>query len=63
MKTYSEDLRKRVMEAVDSGDKQYKIAKRFLISEKTIYLWCKQRSERGHIRPRLSKSNCRNPRK
>ena len=39
------------MQAVDGGDKQCSIAKRFVISEKTIYLWCKQRKERGHIKP------------
>lgn len=51
MKTYSDDLRKKIMEAVDRGEKPCLISKRFEVSEKTIYLWRKQRRERGHIRP------------
>jgi transposase len=50
-KAYSADLRKKVMLAVDSGQKQRSIARNFSISEKTIYLWIRQRDVRGHIRP------------
>ena len=50
-KAYSEDLRLRIMKCFDSGEKQSSLAKRFFVSEKTIYLWRKQREERGHNRP------------
>lgn len=50
-KAYSDDLRNRVMKAYDSGERQRSLAQRFLISEKTIYLWRKQRIQRGHHRP------------
>ena len=51
MKTYSLDLRQKVMKAVDRGDRVGMIAKNFGLDEKTIYLWRKQRKERGHIEP------------
>jgi transposase len=47
-KAYSDDLRIRVMKAYDCGEKQCELAKRFNVSEKTIYLWRRQREERGH---------------
>ena len=50
-KAYSDDLRNRVMMAYDCGEKQRSLAQRFLISEKTIYLWRKQRIQRGHYKP------------
>ncbi len=46
-----DDLRKRVMEAVDRGEKLCLIARCFSVSEKTIYLWRQQRRERGHTKP------------
>jgi len=48
---YSEDLRIRVLEAVDSGERVGNIAKRFNVCDKTLYLWRKQREERGTIKP------------
>ena len=50
-KPYSIDLRERVMAAFDSGEKVGKIAERFCISEKTLYLWRIQRKSRGTIEP------------
>ena len=50
-KAYSEDLRSRVLLAYESGESQKSISKRFLISEKTIYLWRHQRLIRGHSQP------------
>ena len=50
-KAYSEDLRDKVLEACESGDSQRSISKRFIISEKTVYLWLRQRESRGHNRP------------
>lgn len=49
MKPYSLDLRNRVLEMCDAGEKRCVVAKTFSISEKTIYLWKKQREERGFI--------------
>jgi transposase len=49
MKPYSVDLRKRVLEMCDAGEKRCVIAKIFSLDEKTIYLWKKQRKERGFI--------------
>lgn len=51
MKAYSEDLRARVLAAIDNGEKQYHVAEQFSITDKTIYLWVKQRKDRGHIKP------------
>ena len=50
-KPYSIDLRERAMAAFDSGEKVGKIAERFCISEKTLYLWRIQRKSRGNIEP------------
>ena len=44
-------MRIRVFNEIDAGAKLFQIAKRFSISEKTLYLWRKHRSERGHIKP------------
>ncbi len=50
-KPYSIDLRERALAAFDNGEKSKILCERFIISEKTLYLWRKQREERGHIRP------------
>ena len=47
---YSEDLRSRVLAAVDSGDRVGEVAKFFKVCDKTLYLWRKQREERGTIK-------------
>ena len=39
------------MQAYDLGERQSVLARRFCISEKTIYLWRKQRISRGHPHP------------
>ena len=48
---YSEDLRSRVLAAVDSGNRVGEVAKRFKVCDKTLYLWRQQRKERGSIKP------------
>jgi len=48
---YSIDLRKRVLNAVDKGFPRAVVSSQFCVSLKTIYLWLRQRKERGHINP------------
>ena len=51
MKAYSQDLRQRVLRAVDQGHTQAEIAKTFAISVATIKRYLKQRRETGHVEP------------
>jgi transposase len=52
MKAYSQDLRQRVLRAVDQGDTQAEIAKTFAVSVATIKRYLKQQRESGHVRPK-----------
>jgi len=52
MKAYSQDLRQRVLRAVDQGHNQAEIAKTFAISVATIKRYLKQRREIGHVEPK-----------
>ena len=52
MKAYSQDLRQRVLRAVDQGHTQAEIAKTFAISVATIKRYLKQRRETGHVEPK-----------
>jgi transposase len=52
MKAYSQDLRQRVLRAVDHGHTQAEIAKTFAICVATIKRYLKQRRETGHVRPK-----------
>jgi transposase len=52
MKAYSQDLRQRVLRAVDQGTSQAEIAKTFAISTATIKRYLKQRRETGHVLPK-----------
>ncbi|MFL5658370.1 MAG: IS630 transposase-related protein, partial [Ktedonobacteraceae bacterium] len=47
MKAYSQDLRQRVLRAVDAGQTQAEIAKTFAVSVATIKRYLKQRREIG----------------
>jgi transposase len=49
---YSEDLRKKVLDAVDRGESKLHISKLFKISRNTIDLWLKQRATTGSIQPK-----------
>ena len=51
---YSEKFRKEVMEYIDGGHTQIAVAKMFKISAKTVWNWCKQRNEKGHLKPNTS---------
>jgi transposase len=52
MKAYSQDLRQRVLRAVDQGQTQAEIAKTFAVSVATIKRYLKQRRESGHVQPK-----------
>jgi transposase len=52
MKAYSQDLRQRVLRAVDAGHTQTEIAKTFAVSVATIKRYLKQRRETGHVEPK-----------
>ncbi len=51
MKAYSQDLRQRVLRAIDQGKKQAEVAELFTISTATIKRYLKARRERGHVLP------------
>src|SRR6266536_6222831 len=49
MKAYSQDLRQRVLRAVDAGASQAEVAETFAVSVAAIKRYLKQRRETGHI--------------
>ena len=51
MKAYSQDLRQRVLRAIDAGQKQAEVAKTFAVSVATIKRYLKHRRETGHVVP------------
>jgi transposase len=51
MKAYSEDLRQRVVDAVDAGVPRPEVARLFQVSLATVKRYLKQRREAGHLRP------------
>ncbi|BET38331.1 IS630 transposase-related protein [Spiroplasma ixodetis] len=54
-KPYSEDLRRKVIEAYESKNMKIKeICKVFDITRKTFFLWRKRKKETGHIKPILN---------
>lgn len=52
MKAYSQDLRRRVLRAIDQGKTQAEVAETFAISTATIKRYLKARRERGHVLPK-----------
>jgi len=52
MKPYSQDLRQRVLHAIDAGQSQKTVAQTFRISVATIKRYLKARRERGHVLPK-----------
>ena len=52
MKAYSQDLRERVLRAVESGMLRAQIVKTLAISEATIKRSLKQRPQTGHVNPK-----------
>jgi transposase len=51
MKAYSQDLRERIVQAVDEGKTQEEVALLFKVSPKTVQRYIKQRREKGHLLP------------
>jgi transposase len=49
MRPYSEDLRERVMAAVDRGERREEVAERFSVSVPTITRWVRRRRETGGL--------------
>jgi transposase len=52
MKAYSQDLRQRVLHAIDTGQSQAVVAKMLSVSVATIKRYLKQRREVGHVLPK-----------
>jgi transposase len=52
MKPYSQDLRLRVLAAVDAGKPREEISKTFSVSVPTIKRWLKRRRETGDVQPK-----------
>jgi DNA-binding transcriptional MerR regulator len=52
MKAYSQDLRERVLRAVDRGRPRVEIVQMLGVSLATIKRYLKQRREEGHVRPK-----------
>jgi|SRR6266567_814979 len=52
MKAYSQDLRQRVLRAIDAGASQSQVAETFAISVPTIKRYLKARRETGHVLPK-----------
>ena len=52
MKAYSQDLRHRVLRAIDAGQKQAEVAQTFAVSVATIKRYLKARRETGHVVPK-----------
>jgi transposase len=52
MKAYSQDLRQRVLRAIDSGESQSETAETFAVSVPTIKRYLRQRRETGHVLPK-----------
>src|SRR5215210_7882799 len=49
MRPYSEDLRERVMAAIDRGERREEVAERFSVSVPTITRWVRRRRETGGL--------------
>lgn len=50
MKAYSEDLRKKVVEKVEGGEKAKEVSKYMGISLNAVYVWIRQYRKEGHVR-------------
>src|SRR6516165_6961736 len=52
MKAYSQDLRKRVLQALEEGMAHKEIVRIFKVSAASIGRYVKQQREEGHVRPK-----------
>jgi transposase len=53
MKAYSQDLRERVLRAIDQGKSRKELIELLGVSLATIKRYLKQRREQGHVRPKV----------
>src|SRR5512146_3274354 len=49
---YSDDPRRRALQACDEGERPGRVAKRFRIGRASVYVWLKRRREEGRCRPK-----------
>jgi len=54
MKAYSQDLRLRILRAVDAGQSKAAVARRFAVGLTTVRRLLAQRAAEGHVRPHRS---------
>lgn len=54
MKAYSQDLRLRILNAVDAGQTKAGVARRFQVGLSTVKRYLAQRDTAGHVRPKTS---------
>jgi transposase len=52
MKAYSQDVRQRLLRAIDAGASQGEVAETFAVSRATIKRYLKQRRETGDVAPK-----------
>jgi len=53
MKAYSQDLRQRVLAAVDAGTPRSEVVRQFQVSLATLKRLLKQRRQEGHVQPKM----------
>jgi transposase len=51
---YSEDLRQKVIAAVDRGERKTDVSRMFNISRNTLDLWLQRQAETGSYRPKVT---------
>lgn len=51
MRRYSRDLRERIIRAVEEGEKQRKVAKRFGVSESSVKRYLQRKRKKGILEP------------
>src|SRR5512146_3507581 len=49
---YSDDPRRRALQACDEGERPGRVAKRFRIGRASVYVWLERRREEGRCRPK-----------
>jgi transposase len=52
VRAYSQDLRERVLRAIDQGKAQKEVVDLFGVSRSTVQRYLKQRSQLGHVQPK-----------
>jgi transposase len=52
MRAYSQDLRQRIVQAVDEGESPEDVATRFAVSVATVYRYLALRRKQGHLEPK-----------